>query len=449
MKMQMKTNTDSPAHHFHTWKLLLLSILCAVSTWMYVRRVLIPHQVHYDAAHSQPRGNLSDLYPRWLGARELLLHGRDPYTQEFTREIQTGYYGRPLDWDENGPRNRSYDQGFYYPVYVAFFLAPTIHLPFAIVQKGFFWVLLLFTVATVPLWPRALHWSLPLCALAAIVVFTVGSLAFVEGLLLQQITIFVVPVMAVAIALLVFDRPIPAGILLAFCTIKPQLVCWLLLWLAIWTLSDWRRRYRWAASFLLTMVILFVASDCYLPHWIPRFYQALREYRLYTGEMSVMDELIGPPFSRALEVAAVAILIGVCWRERRQAANTSAFAFILSLVLAVTVLVTPTYGIYNQVLLVPAVLIMLKQRRTLWQQGAVNRFLAVTTIALVCWPWISSIVLAALSFILPRETVEHAWTVPLWTALQTPLAVSALMLVHYYQAYYQTTVIAPASAQSS
>jgi len=445
----MKPNTlpASPLLQIGSWMLLLLAILCSVSTWAYVRRVLIPHQVRYDAAHAQPRGNLSDLYPRWLGARELLLHGRDPYTHEFTREIQSGYYGRPLDWD--GPRNRSYDQGFYYPVYVAFFLAPTIHLPFAMVQKGFFWVLLSLTVTTVPLWPRALRWPLPLYALATLVVFTLGSLAFVEGLLLQQITIFVVPVMAVAIALLVSDRPIPAGILLAFSTIKPQLVCWLLLWLTIWTWADWRRRYRWALSFLLTMAVLYAASEWYLPDWIPRFYQALREYRLYTGEMSVMDELIGPPWSRALEVAAVAILIGVCWRERRHAANTGAFALVLSLVLAVTVLVTPTYGIYNQVLLVPAVLIMLKDRGTLWQKGMVNRSLAVITVGLVCWPWISSFTLAALSFVLPRETVEHAWSVPLWTALQTPLAVSALILVHYYQAYYQRTVTAPTILQSS
>ena len=100
------------------------------------------------------------------------------------------------------------------------------------------------------------------------------------------------------------------------------------------------------------MAILCAASEWYLPHWISRFYQALREYRSYTGEMSVTDELIGAPWSRALEIAAVALLIGICWRERRHAANTAAFAFILGLVLAVTVLVTPTYGIYNQLLLI-------------------------------------------------------------------------------------------------
>jgi hypothetical protein len=412
-----------------------------------VRRVLIPHQVRYDAAHGEPRGNLSDLYPRWLGSRELLLHGRDPYTPEFTRETQAGYYGRPLAPD--GHRNRSYDQGFYYPVYVAFFLAPTINLPFPIVQKGFFWLLLSLTVITIPLWTRVLHWPMTPWAFATLVVLTIGSLTFVEGLLLQQITLFVVPLMAVAVALLVFDRPIPAGILLAFSTVKPQLVFLLLLWLAIWTLADWRHRYRWAASFLLTMVILCAASEWYLPHWIPRFWQALREYRSYTGEMSVTDEMIGAPWSRVIEVSAAAVLNVACWRERRQAANTSAFAFICCLVLAVTILVTPTYGLYNQLLLVPALLIMLKDRRTIWQANIVSRLLTVVTIALVCWPWISAIALAGLSFVLPRETVERAWAVPLWTALQTPLAVSALMLVHYYQAYYQRTITTPAGAGSS
>jgi hypothetical protein len=438
---------NAPAFYRAQIALVLAAVLSATGGWLYVERVLIPQQLRDPAARAALRGYLSDLYPRWYGAKELLLHGRDPYTPDFTREIQIGYYGHPLAPDQPGGRN--YQQGFYYPVYVAFFLAPTVNLPFELVRKAFFWVLLSLTIVTIPLWPRILHWPLPLWGQGSLVVFIVGSLPFIEGLLLQQITIFVVPMMAVAIVLLVFDRPIPAGILLAFSTVKPQLVFLLLFWLAVWTLADWRHRYRWAVSFLLTMLILCAASEWYLPHWIPRFWQALREYRTYTGEMSVTDEMIGAPWSRIVEVAAVAILIVACWRERRQATNTNSFAFILSLVLAVTILITPTYGLYNQLLLVPALLIMLKDRRAIWQANIVSRSLAVVTVALVCWPWISAITLAGLSFVLPRETVERAWAVPLWTALQTPLAVSALMLVHYYQAYYQKTVPAPARPGSS
>src|ERR1700676_5274675 len=96
--------------------------------WFYVQRVLVPYQKADAAAHGRPRGNLSDLYPRWLGTRELLLHHRNPYSREVALEIQEGYYGRRLDAARpNDPKDQ---QSFAYPVYVVFLLAPLIGLPF-------------------------------------------------------------------------------------------------------------------------------------------------------------------------------------------------------------------------------------------------------------------------------------------------------------------------------
>src|SRR5258708_12895645 len=74
----------------------ILALLAAASMWFYVNRILEAQQVTDAAAYDRPRGNLSDLYPRWLGARELLLHKRNPYNREITHEIQTGYSARPL-----------------------------------------------------------------------------------------------------------------------------------------------------------------------------------------------------------------------------------------------------------------------------------------------------------------------------------------------------------------
>ena len=93
----MTTGAGSPLIEFRHWKWALLSLLCAAGVWAYANRVLIPYQKSDAAAQGRPRGNLSDLYPRWLGARELLLHGRDPYSAEVTRDIQAGYYGHPLE----------------------------------------------------------------------------------------------------------------------------------------------------------------------------------------------------------------------------------------------------------------------------------------------------------------------------------------------------------------
>ena len=421
--------------HKPLW-LALAAALCAAGMWTYVNRVLIPYQISDAATRGGPRGNLSDLYPRWVGAKELLLHGRDPYSAEVTCEIQAGYYGRPLDPSRpNDPRD---EQGFAYPVYVAFFLAPTIGLPFAIVQRAFFWILVVLTAASTLLWLRVLRFSAPPWTQISLLALTLGSLGVVQGLKLQQMGLLVAGLMAIAIALLVTDHAVAAGVLLALASMKPQFVLLLLLGLAVWTVRDWRHRYRWAVSFLVPMTILTAASEWYLPHWIPSFWHAVREYQVYTGAISVLDSLIGTPWSRALELLAFAAMMGVCWRERRQGASTGSFAFTLSLVLATTILLVPTSSPNYQVLLIPALLVLANERRTIWRRGIANRVLFAITAGTVLWPWLASTALAGLSFVLPQQTVERAWAVPFWTVIQIPVGVVALMLIHYYQTTFAT-----------
>ena len=119
------------------WVATGVALVLALTMWYYVAGVLVPYQQTEAAGSDRPRGNLSDLYPRWLGSRELLLHGRDPYSATVTHEIQVGYYGRAIDPARpNDPKDQ---QGFAYPVYVAFLLAPTLGLDFSVVQDGFTW----------------------------------------------------------------------------------------------------------------------------------------------------------------------------------------------------------------------------------------------------------------------------------------------------------------------
>jgi len=427
--------------------LLLAAALCAAGTWTYANRVLVPYQKSDATARGRPRGNLSDLYPRWVGAKELLLHRRDPYTAEVSREIQTGYYGRPIDPSRaEDPRD---EQGFAYPVYAVFWLAPTIGLPFPVVQRCFFWVILVLTLASTLIWIRVLHWALPVWAQTSLLILTLGSLSVMQGLKLQQMSLLVAGLVAIAIALLVADYPVAAGVLLAAATIKPQLVLLLLIWLAIWTITDLRHRYRLAVSFLATMLILIGASEWLLPHWIPRFWHALAEYRRYTGTVSVIGLLVPGSFARILELLTFAVFLVVCWRARRLAAGSGDFAFVLSLVLATTLLVVPTYGPYNQVFLIPALLVLVKERRTIWQSGKASRILFALATCAVLWPWISGTALAALSFVLLPASVERAWAVPLWTVNQIPVAVAPLMFIRYYQQYSQRAFTAPVRSGAS
>jgi hypothetical protein len=399
--------------------------------WTYVERVLIPHQISDATAHDRPRGNLSDLYPRWLGARELLLHGRDPYSAEVTREIQAGYYGRPLD--PSRPADPKDQQAFAYPAYVVFYLAPTVRLHFEIVQRAFFWILVGITAASVFLWLRVLGWTVAPSVQAAMVALTLSSQPVLQGLKLQQFSLFVAAMCAASMALLAAGCLIPAGILLALATIKPQLVLPLLLWLGLWSLGDLRRRYRLAASFLIVMAVLCAASEWFLPHWIGRFWHAAGAYLQYTQAAPILESVLPYPWGRLLEVLFAGITAVVCWKQRKQAENTGAFQSSACLVMALTVLTVPTFSLYNQALLLPAILLIARDRRMIWGRNLVSRALLIAVTVLLAWPWFCCTALAALSFALSQEAVERAWAAPLWTVPQIPLGVAALMLLHHYQ----------------
>jgi hypothetical protein len=404
---------------------MVMALVCAAGVWLFLQRVIIPYQIADAVAHGRPRGNLSDLYPRWLGARELLLHRRDPYSAEITREIQVGYYGQALDRTRLGdPKDQ---QGFAYPVYVVFALAPTVRLPFEIVQSCFFYLLILLTAASALIWVHSLGWRNSISIRIVVVVLALGNLAVMQGIKLDQMTLLVAALIAIAILLLIYDYQAAAGLVLALASIKPQLVVLLLIWLCIWTLGDVRRRYRWAVSFFVFMAIQVAAAEWYLPHWIPRFWRALAEYRQYTGATSVLEEWTGQSVGRTLEIMAFLLLIRLCWKQR--GAPTGAFVRTTSMVLAFTLLLIPTVSVYNQVLLIPALLVLFEDRRALWRKSAASRLLLVTAAGLVVWPWIASVVLAGLSFVLPQARVEQYWAVPFWTAVVIPVGVAAVMLV--------------------
>lgn len=379
-------------------------------------------------ATGAPRGNLSDLYPRWLGARELLLHGRDPYSPEVTREIQEGYYGRALDPNRAAdPRDQ---QGFAYPVYVVFLLAPTVRLPFPLVQTGFRWLLILLTVISVPLWLRAAGQRTSGWRMMAWIIFVLGSFPAVQGIKLQQLTLLVCVLLAGAFAALAAGHLVLAGILLALATAKPQLVAIVLLWVLIWSIGEWRTRRPLFRGFAVTMLLLLTASNYVLPHWISRFREAAAQYLHYTGGgKSVLDVVLAAGAGKWVGITIVLMLLVPLWRLRRAPANGPHFALALALAMAATLVVIPTYAPYNQLLLIPSLMMVLGQDDPLWRRGPLIKTMASITALCVFWPWIAAAMLdVALLFYAPAR-VEKAWAIPLFTSLIIPLVVLGLTVI--------------------
>lgn len=412
---------------------LLLALLFAGSMWFYVQRVLVPYQKADAAAHARPRGNLSDLYPRWLGSRELLLRHRNPYSAEVTRDIQAGYYGRPLDPNRaadpevDEPKDQ---QGFAYPLHVVFLLAPTIGFPFPVVQAGFRWLLVALTLASVFLWLRVLRWRPSATVIATLVVLTFGSYAVVQGIKLQQLSLLVSALLAGCAAALVAGHLSLAGFLLALATIKPQLALPVAGWLLPWAVSDWKNRQVFAWSFGLTGAIFLAASEYLLPGWVGQFRDAVAAYRQYTGGAgSLLDVLATPTLGKIIAVAAVIATAITGWRVRRAASDSVAFSTMLALVLAVTLVIVPTFAPYNQVLLLPAVFLIAASWKDLWGRNRLTRAACGFAVLAVFWPWIASCGLMLASLVWPASSVQRAWAMPLYTSLGIPLVVLGLLVV--------------------
>ncbi len=394
--------------------------------WFYVQHVLIAYQQADAALNGRPRGNLSDLYPRWLGARELILHHRNPYSREITREIQTGYYGRPID--PTRPEDPKDQQGFVYPVYVVFLLAPIIKAPFPIVQECFRWTLAIVVALTVLFWLRALRWSPSLSSIGILILLTLSSFPVLQGIKLQQLTLLVSGLIAASMVLISYDHLLTAGPLLAIATIKPQLVLLIIVWLLLWALSNWQSRRALVWSFVVSMALLLLGAQWILPGWITEFQKALSAYRQYTGPSgSVLAVLMPAGWGSALTILILLGLAFTCWRVRGAPADNPLFVLTSSLVLTATVAAIPRTSPYNQILLLPGILFLVRYQHLWWRGNIVLRLVGIIAAISVFWPWLVALVLTIAGLLLPSATVQKAWAVPLWTSLAIPPLIAVLL----------------------
>jgi hypothetical protein len=278
------------------------------------------------------------------------------------------------------------------------------------------------------LWLRVLRWRPSVATTAILILLTMGSYAVVQGIKLQQLTLVVSALLAGCAAALVAGHFSLAGFLLALATIKPQLALPLAGWLTLWAVSDWRRRQRFIWSFALSMAIFLAAAEYILPGWIKEFRDAVAAYRQYTGGAgSLLDVLTTPWLGKILAAVAVLAVVVMGWKVRRASHDSAAFSTILALVLAVTLVIVPSFAPYNQVLLLPAVFLITISWKDLWSRGSLTRVACGLGLLVVGWPWLASCGLMLASRFVSPSSLQRAWTVPLYTSLGIPLVVLGLL----------------------
>jgi len=401
---------SSPIAKATLW--LFLSILSAGSMAWYV--------VAIWSANQPPQ--FSDFYAPWWAAHELLLHHRNPYSPAVAHEIQTVIYGAPAsETSTNDPSNIA--GGFAYPPYAALLLWPAVYLSFPDAQKVSLVASGLATLLSLALWLRALRFRLPLLQWLTIALFALGSFPALQAMKLQNLSAIAAFLIAVSLFLLSDDHLVLAGIFLALSTFKPQFTVALILWLALWTIGNWRRRSRLAWSFLITIFLLVLISEWLVPGWIRTFLSVLSAYRHYTYGHSLLDVWFTPGWGLLIGACLMLAALAFCWRYRMESADSKPFLGVISLVLAVTLIVIPTLAPHAQLLLLPGFLCLFCDRTLLSSSSAFSRMVLAAAWALLAWPWLASFSLSLAALRVPVSRLLRFWEIPLYTSPLLPLAV--------------------------
>lgn len=367
---------------------LLLSLFVSAITWLYAVRILNPWNQYMGAVHDGLKAQMGDLYPRWVGTRELLLRGRNPYGAEVTHEIQMAFYGRIVTQEDRQPGHKIIDeQRFAYPVYVVFVMAPTMYADFAEVQRWAPAVLGLLAALSVPICLNLLRWRLPWEAIAAITLFTVSSPQIVQGLQHQQFSVVVGFLIFAGAWCVRRNYLATAGVLLAWSTLKPQMALFPLCFFMVWVIGNWRRRWRLPAGFMAMLAALIGAGEFVLPGWIGYFLAGAAAYRKYFPTTSLLRVLLGDALGEILGGIIVLGLLLFAWRSRREPADSQESTTVFAAFLMGTILAFPLLTPFNQVMLILPAMLLLRDWRTLPQ------FSRLVFIVAISWPWIISSVL--------------------------------------------------------
>jgi hypothetical protein len=405
-----------------SWLWLVLAVMASAISWTYMHRVLLPWEYYVNVQHGPLKEEMGDLYPRWVGTRELLLNGRNPYGKEVSHEIQMAFYGHPIEQTYDKPSDILDEQRFVYPLYVVLLLAPTVHSDFATLQTWAPVVLALFTAISVWIWLQVARWRPPPLAIAALILFILSSPQIAQGLRLRQFSLFVAFLFALASWCVTRSRYFIAGILLALSTIKPQMVALCLLGLLLWSAGDWKKRWPLPAGFGSALAALVGGAELLLPGWPRYFVEGLNAYRKYfPTATSPLWLVLGGWAGPALSVVLVAALLIFAWRHRKVAADSPEFAQILALFLLSSTLVLPLLTPFNHVLLLLPVVILLRD----W--NALPRLGRSAFTALAAWPWITS--LALLAHPPQLESMTRIPLLPSALVLLFPFVVSWLIFV--------------------
>ena len=365
----------------------LLWAMFAVATYVW----LIPLQHNYD------------YLPRWVGAREMLFEGTDPFSYEITDAM--------LD-EEGMPHFNA--RTFDYPATTTYILLPFWLLPHEISTS--LWCglqLVIFSTLPLVIYTRVYWKPRPLTLAAIVLLSVVGLQNSLTVYTLGQFTGFALACFVIAWWAISREHDTLAALALVGPTVRPDGLVIVGAFLAVLL---WERRFKPVVIWAAVMAGLLVVSVLHVGWWVPDFVDRIREYHRIGESVWLPHGLLGAP---VLEYAVTAGILGwaawLVWDTRTLDSHLR-LLWWLSVVIVVTLVVLPQTNDYTLVYLLLPIWLLL----WIWRKSITTPLLFI---------WIPAATYAAMYAYddSGRVTESYLWL----NQFLTPLVVFGLLTVEW------------------
>jgi MFS family permease len=151
----------------------------------------------------------------------------------------------------------------------------------------------------------------------------------------------------------------------------------------------------------------------------------------------LLNQLLGPGASGVFNCVCAQFIVAVAvlacgwnlWKIRKNQANTKEFGSATALVLALTIMVAPMYAPYNQVLLVPAILVLVRGWAEVASRGCSRRLGYLALMFAGVWQWVATLTLSTVYLLGYSEWALDRWKWPFFATFALPVLVFALILM--------------------
>jgi Glycosyltransferase family 87 len=336
---------------------------------------------NYQFSIQNPGGN--DFLARWTGAHYWLVEGLSPYDPQVSLEAQNLIYGRPAR-----PEAGEDVAHFVYPFYSMLFFAPFGLLEYTIARALWMTVVEISLVSLAIISIRLIDWRIRPWLTSVLILFTLLWYHGMRSLMLGQFAVVDAVLIVLALWLIRLKRDVPAGVLLALSTAKPQMAFLIVPFVLIWAVSQ--RRWQLVAGIVGGFLVLMVATLALIPNWPLQMFWQILDYPNYTTTISPLAIIAGvapainPAFSILLHGIALIYLIfewvGAWGKDDRW------FLWVAFLTMVITNMVAIRTATTNYMMLLPVLFLIFKGMHERWgKAGAAVILILLLSLGIGLW----------------------------------------------------------------